>query len=1219
MSCNTLKFSSILLVVLIFFSCGDEQTTTEPFSNRPYEPFVFRSVLDEQPRMITFALHDDLWAAYHTQDASLYKVWKGRVNFDGAVYTTAHGPQPTTIGDAYFENLYKNPWMVTGPKGDTLIPTISYKGHYIEDGKASIAYDLISGDYVIKVKERVEAITDDKGQLIFQRDFETVNPSVLSVYLKTNVNSIIIAENIDTDGEWNVIDEKTERLKSRDVINQSGVLKLNRRSTKFHITLINNPVVENPRKADYMQEDKDVLHPGARLIAKSDCKSCHNKNVKTIGPSYLAIAKKYADTEDNMDILVNKVKKGGGGVWGSQVMTAHPEYSVEDIREMVTYILTLGDPENVGPSGEAGELISLTPVDVNIGDLIPGAVTRVFKMPESVVKVPSFKNMKPFQAGIMPNFDNIADNDFGDLVEFFAIDARGYLEIPEDGKYKFRVWSDDGTVITLAGEEILNHDGPHGTSYKESEYFLKKGFYPFNLGFFQGVGGKFLSWNYRPENADAWMVIPPQMISHDIKDHDLIGSLNLPMSVTSKNPGDQAKLESVHPSFKLSQARPDVFTPKVGGLDFLEDGRLVVSTWDAAGNVYIVDNRDKADHNDITVKKIASGLAEPLGLKVVNGDIYVMQKQEMTKLVDTDGDDIIDEYLTLCDDWGVSANFHEFGFGLEEKDGWLYANLATGIQPGGASVVNQPKDRGSAIRVNIETGEYKRIAHGLRTPNGVGKGYNGDIFISDNEGDWLPSSKIIHLKEGAWYGSRNVDFEGTANLKEVKPVVWLPQDEIGNSPTQMVGIDFGPYKNQMLHGDIYNGGLKRVFVEEVAGKLQGAVFRFTQGLESGINRLQWGPDKALYVGGVGNPGNWGQSQKLWYGLQKLELTGEAAFEMLAVRAKSNGVEIEFTENLTGDDGWNPADFEVKQWYYLPTINYGGPKMDEQSMPVKSASRNKQGNKVFLEIPGLKENHVVYIRLRNNYIGHKNHSLWATEAWYTLNNIPENNLGQVLKSPVEFKENSLTQVEKDAGWKLLFDGQTMSEWHNYNKGKMESPSKWQVSPDGTIYFNPKANGTGGDIITNDEYENFELELEWKISNCGNSGIFYNVIEDPVIANAYETGIEMQVLDNVCHPDTKFPTHQAGDLYDMKAADPVTVKPAGEWNKARIIVNNLEVQFWLNGHRVVEFTMFNEEWNEMLSKSKFADWKHFAKSKKGKIALQDHGDKVWYRNIKIRSLD
>ncbi len=675
--------------------------------------------------------------------------------------------------------------------------------------------------------------------------------------------------------------------------------------------------------------------------------------------------------------------------------------------------------------------------------------------------------------------------------------------------------------------------------------------------------------------------------------------------------------EDVHPSFKIFQARPSVFTPKVGGLDFLPDGRLVISTWDAAGNVYIVDQKTK-DPENIKYKKIASGLAEPLGLKVVNGDIFVMQKQEITKLVDTDGDEIIDEYQTICNDWGVSDNFHEFGFGLEEKDGWLYANLATGILPGGASMPDQHEDRGNAIRVNIESGEMERVAHGLRTPNGVGIGYDGEIFISDNEGDWLPSSKIIHLKKGDWYGSRSVDFEGTEDLEETKPVVWLPQDEIGNSPTQMVGIDFGPYKNQMLHGDVYHGGLKRVFVEEINDKLQGCVFRFSQGLEAAVNRLRWGSDKSLYVGGIGNPGNWGQNQKLWYGLQKLELTGEQAFEMLAVRAKSNGIEIEFTENLVGDDGWNPTSYEVKQWYYQPTVNYGGPKIDEENLFIKSVSKNDQGNKVFLEIDGIKEGHVIYIHLRENFISDEKKSLWSTEAWYTMNQIPQNDLGEVLKSPVEFVANGLTDQEIKEGWVSLFDGQTFSGWHNFNNGKMHSPTKWTVTPDGELHFRPKANGEGGDIVTDNEYENFELSLEWKIANCGNSGIFYNVVENEKYCCSYLTGVEMQVLDNVCHPDTKFPTHRAGDLYDMIEANPVTVKPAGNWNEARIYSNNGQIEFWLNGYKVVEFEMYNEEWKKMIANSKFVDMPDFGLARKGKIALQDHGDHVWYRNIKIKEL-
>ena len=199
------------------------------------------------------------------------------------------------------------------------------------------------------------------------------------------------------------------------------------------------------------------------------------------------------------------------------------------------------------------------------------------------------------------------------------------------------------------------------------------------------------------------------------------------------------------------------------------------------------------------------------------------------------------------------------------------------------------------------------MGHGLRTPNGInavkiGTGENAteEIFVADNEGDWLPSSKIVHVSSTGkdWFGSRSVDPVGVATMTEKQPVVWLPQGEIGNSPSQMIGIDDGPYKGQMLHGEVTHGGLKRVFVEKVNGEYQGALFRFTQGMEAGINRICKAPDGSMYVGGIGSTGNWGHEGGLYYGLQRMEFNNECTFEMLAVRAKSNGIEIEFTEEET---------------------------------------------------------------------------------------------------------------------------------------------------------------------------------------------------------------------------------------------------------------------------------------------------------------------------------
>jgi hypothetical protein len=172
-------------------------------------------------------------------------------------------------------------------------------------------------------------------------------------------------------------------------------------------------------------------------------------------------------------------------------------------------------------------------------------------------------------------------------------------------------------------------------------------------------------------------------------------------------------------------------------------------------------------------------------------------------------------------------------------------------------------------------------------------------------------------------------------------------------------------------------------------------------------------------------------------------------------------------------------------------------------------------------------------------------------------------------------------------------------------------------DGTLHLDP-AGGKGGDLISANEYQDYELAIDWKISACGNSGIIFNVVEAEKYSEVWHTGPEMQVLDNTCHPDAKIHKHRAGDLYDLIPCSTETVRPAGEWNQVRIISKNANYEFWLNGTKVVSFTMHDAKWDEMIKNSKFKDMPDFAKALKGHLALQDHGDKVWYRNIKIKQL-
>lgn len=461
--------------------------------------------------------------------------------------------------------------------------------------------------------------------------------------------------------------------------------------------------------------------------------------------------------------------------------------------------------------------------------------------------------------------------------------------------------------------------------------------------------------------------------------------VNKPPSVETKvlRPGFGSSLNRVHPSYDLQTISVKGIEFKVGGLAFLPDGRLLVSTWTPQGEVYILEGVETGDSDKIKIKTMATGLAEPLGLAVVEGEIFVLQKQELTQLIDHDGDDITDEYRSICNSFDVSVDFHEFAFGLVYKDGYFYANLSMPMR-----LMSNEKplpDRGKTIKI-AKDGSYEEVIHGLRTPNGIGIGLDEELFVTDNQGQWLPANKFIHVKSGDFHGMRWGLPDSLQSMKMVPPAVWLPQNEIANSPSEPSLLYDGPYKNQMIFGDVTHGGIKRVFLETVNGSYQGVVFRFTQGLNVGINRIRRGRDGALYAGGVGMGGGWGWNETR-YGLQRLKYNEKVTFEMLAIRSKPYGFEIEFTEPLAIGQGDSPSDYSVEQWLYKPTKAYGGPKMDLEILNAIEIKVGADRKKVHLTIPGLKKEHVVKFKLNSELQSINDRNLWSSEAWYTLNNIP----------------------------------------------------------------------------------------------------------------------------------------------------------------------------------------------------------------------------------------
>jgi hypothetical protein len=206
-------------------------------------------------------------------------------------------------------------------------------------------------------------------------------------------------------------------------------------------------------------------------------------------------------------------------------------------------------------------------------------------------------------------------------------------------------------------------------------------------------------------------------------------------------------------------------------------------------------------------------------------------------------------------------------------------------------------------------------------------------------------------------------------------------------------------------------------------------------------------------------------------------------------------------------------------------------------------------------------------------------------------------------------NKLTAAERAAGWRLLFDGRTTDGWRGFKLNAM--PDGWKVVGGALTRV-----AAAGDILTTQKFKNFELDLEWKISEGGNSGIFYRGSEDEDAI--YWTAPEMQVLDDAHHEDGKSRLTSAGANYGLYEAPPGIVKPAGQWKQVRLIVNGRHVEHWLNGVRMLQYELYSPDWEMKVRDSKFAAHPKYGRNEEGYIGLQDHGDWVAFRNIKIHVL-
>jgi len=477
----------------------------------------------------------------------------------------------------------------------------------------------------------------------------------------------------------------------------------------------------------------------------------------------------------------------------------------------------------------------------------------------------------------------------------------------------------------------------------------------------------------------------------------LVTNLEDPV-VPDASPGFGRKLSRRHPALDAIDLRGEDSSPmRVTGMAMRGPRELLFTTWE--GDLFSLD-LDAVSETDLPpFRLIAQGLSEPMGLTISGARIFVTEKNQATELIDEDGDGKFETYRCLSHDWDSTLDYHEYLFGAVVRDSKLYFSSSVGMSQRGKDNYQAPL-RGSVVEVDIDSGETEIIAGGLRTPDGIGLGPDDSLLVTDNQGEWLPANKLIHVEQDAFYQFRSIPpWHPLDRPKATPPAVWLPQGEIAASPTQPITLpeSWGPFAGHVLFGDATFGGLQRAFLDESEGVVQGAVFPFSQGFQHLFHRFTLTPEGELYAGGIARGTDWDFIERV-SGLTRIRYTGREVFEPLAARIHSNGLEIEFSMPLAAGSGWDPESYFVTQWGYQATQTYGGAKIRYRQTEVASATVSSDRRKVFLELPEMIEGEVVHVRLAESLPSESGEPLWTGDLWYTVNRIPKDKPGDVRSPP-----------------------------------------------------------------------------------------------------------------------------------------------------------------------------------------------------------------------------
>ena len=443
-------------------------------------------------------------------------------------------------------------------------------------------------------------------------------------------------------------------------------------------------------------------------------------------------------------------------------------------------------------------------------------------------------------------------------------------------------------------------------------------------------------------------------------------------------------------------------------MDWTADGKLALTI--RKGEVWLLGGVLDPKPDKVTYQLFASGLHEPLGLLREGKDLLVTQRTETTRLRDTNGDGVADEYLTAGAGWNVSGAYHGYAYG-PKRDGlgqlWITLNLDMGDHSD-----NKASWRGWG-GVLDKDGKFVPMAAGMRSPCGLGTNLAGDMFCVDQQGTWIPTTPIYHLRKGAFF----LNPEGIASenrpesplklsakipekrpypeavkaLPEMRPpAVWMPYNKVGRSGTDLVTCDaggkFGPFDGQMFVAEFTDAKISRVFMEKVDGEYQGACFPFVGGFASGIVRLNFASDGSLMVGMTSR--GWSSLGTKAYGLQRLRYNGNVPFAIKEMKAKPDGFELTFTKPVDVARAGDLASYRMTNYTLFYSSAYGSDEIQSAPNPITGVQVAADGLSVRLKVDGLRELYIHELHA-DGLRSAAGESLDHADAYYTLNRRPKN--------------------------------------------------------------------------------------------------------------------------------------------------------------------------------------------------------------------------------------